>query len=164
MNPGRWPGPYWQEAEAGFHRAIGAGMNLARSLVVGSISSFRDCWMFQRLMAKRLGISVRTVQRALHQARELGLIECHRAKQGERAPGLGKPVECGWSHRWAIGWGMAKELARRAVDVARVKAMLPGAFGGRRKLPRQPERKRWTAEEIDAELARRLALAGPDEA
>jgi DNA-binding Lrp family transcriptional regulator len=112
--------------------------------------------MFQRQIAQKVGCSLRTVQRALKQARELGLIICHRSKPNEKAPGLGKVVECGWSHRWAVGWGEAVEAARVAVNVARAKVALPGAFGSRRKPPPHPApRKRWTVEEIDAELARR---------
>lgn len=156
-----WPGPYTSEAVLAFRRAHGQGMNSLRSLVVGCVASFKDCWMFQRKLAERLGCSLRTVQRALHQARELGLVETHRSKLGEHAPGLDQPVPCGWSHRWAIGWGQAVAVARVAVDVARV-TRLTAVFGRRRSRTAEPAARRsWTAEEIDAELARRRSQAPP---
>jgi DNA-binding Lrp family transcriptional regulator len=156
-----WPGPFGQEAARAFHRATASGMNTLRSLVVGSVASFRDCWMFQREMARRLGCSVRTVQRGLRQARDLGLIECHRAKPNEKAPGLGRVVECGWSHRWAIGWGKATELAKVAVNVARIAKTIPRALRRTKTKPVEVPR-RWTPEQIEAELARRLAMRPPD--
>lgn len=156
-----WPGSHGAEAAKAFHRAIDAGMNTLRSLVVGCVASFRDCWMFQRMIARKLGCSVRTVQRALHQARELGLIECHRAKPTENAPGLGRPVPCGWSHRWAVGWGQAVDAARSAIAITRTKLL------GRRAIQRTPksaalQHRKWTAAEIEAELARRASRAPPE--
>lgn len=162
MNEALWPGPYGQEAVRAFHRATEAGMNTLRSLVVGSVGSFRDCWMFQRELAKRLGCSARTVQRALRQARDLGLVQCHRSKPQEKAPVLGKIVDCGWSHRWAVGWGVAAEAAKCAVSVARMARIIPGAFGHRRKAVPERAPQRWTAEQINAELARRSAIEPPD--
>lgn len=160
-----WPGPYASEAHAAFRRATEAGMTTTRSLVVGCVASFRDCWAFQSKIAARLSCSVRTVQRALRQARELGLIECHRSKRNEKAPGLDTVVPCGWSHRWAIGWGLAKEAAAAAVNVARAMRLVPALFVSkkRRKPAEPPPRpKRWTVEEIEAELARRQSQAPPD--
>jgi len=163
MTEALWPGPYGQEAVRAFHRAIEGGMTGLRSLVVGSVASFRDCWMFQRELAKRLGCSVRTVQRGLREARQLGLIECHRSKQHEKAPGLDKEVPCGWSHRWAIGWGLANEKVALAVNVARAKMAIPGLFRRSRKV-KQPESRprRWTADEIETELARRQTPRPPE--
>jgi DNA-binding Lrp family transcriptional regulator len=163
MTEALWPGPYGQEAVRAFRRAIEGGMTGLRSLVVGSVASFRDCWMFQRELAKRLGCSVRTVQRGLREARQLGLIECHRSKQHEKAPGLDKEVPCGWSHRWAVGWGLANEKVALAVNVARAKMAIPGLFRRSRKV-KQPESrpKRWTADEIETELARRQTPRPPE--
>jgi DNA-binding transcriptional MocR family regulator len=154
-----WPGPHRAEAVKAFHRAIDGGMTSLRSLVVGCVASFRDCWMFQRQIAQRLGCSLRTVQRALAQARELGLIECHRAKTSENAPGLGRPVPCGWSHRWAIGWGMAASAAQAAISIARTKLL--GRFLRRPPKASAVPHRSWTADEIEAELARRASRAPP---
>ena len=164
MTEALWPGPHGQEAVKAFHRATDAGMNSLRALVVGCVASFRDCWMFQRQIAQRLNCSLRTVQRALRQARQLGLVECHRSKRHENAPGLGKPVECGWSHRWAVGWGLVGDAVKQAVNIARAKMTIPGVFRRikKRKPTPEPRPKRWTVEEIDAELARRQAQRPPD--
>lgn len=158
-----WPGPYRHEAVLAFRRAVTSGMTPLRGLVVGCVASYRDCWMFQSRIAQMLGCSVRTVQRALRQARDLGLIRCHRSKRNERAPGLGEVVPCGWSHRWAVGWGMGTQAAALAVQVARVTRLVPGMFRRRRR-PSPPEAvaRRWTAEEIDDELARRRAQGPPE--
>ncbi len=164
MNEALWPGPYGQEAVKAFHRATEAGMNSLRALVVGCVASFRDCWMFQSQIAKRLGCSLRTVQRALRQARTLGLIECHRSKRNENAPILGKVVPCGWSHRWAVGWGLVGDAVKQAVNIARAKMTIPGLFRRTKKVKRSPEPrpKRWTVEEIEAEMKRRQTPAPPD--
>lgn len=164
MTEALWPGPHTQEAVKAFHRAIESGMVSLRALVVGCVASFRDCWAFQSQIAKRCGCSVRTVQRALRQARELGLIECHRSKRNENAPGLGKPVPCGWSHRWAVGWGLVGDAVKQAINIARAKMTIPGVFRRikKRKPTPEPRPKRWTVEEIDAELARRQAQRPPD--
>lgn len=165
MNEALWPGPFGQEAVRAFHRATDAGMSTLRALVVGCVGSFKDCWMFQRQLAQRLGCSRRTIQRALRQARQLGLIECHRSKRNERPPGVAKPVECGFSHRWAIGWGRALEAAKVAVKVARVAVTIPGAFRRNRKRQKATQgntKRRWTASEIEAELARRRGPAPPE--
>ena len=159
-----WPGRFSDEANRAFNRAIQSGMTSLRSLVIGSVGSFRDCWMFQRTLAKNLGCSLRTVQRALREGRQLGLIECHRAKAKEKAPEIGKTLPCGWSHRWVVGWGRAKETVEKLVNVARAKALVPGLF---RKKPKKAEEsatphRRWTAEEIEAELARRQGQPPPN--
>lgn len=159
-----WPGRFGDEGNRAFNRAIESGMTSLRSLVIGCIGSFRDCWMFQRSIAKLLGCSVRTVQRALAEGRSLGLIECHRAKPREKAPEIGKPLPCGWSHRWAVGWGRAKEAVAKLVNVARAKSLVPGMFRAKPKKTEQsatPQR-RWTAEEIEAELARRQGQPPPN--
>jgi DNA-binding transcriptional MocR family regulator len=124
--------------------------------------------MFRSKLARHLGISVRTVQRALTQAESAGLIGKARAKQGEKPPNMHQAIPCGWSHRWTIGWGQAGEAVKRAVEVARARFIVrhvakpvelpkkPGALdvapANRPKTPYQ--RRDWTAEQLDAELAR----------
>jgi|WetSurMetagenome_2_1015567.scaffolds.fasta_scaffold570715_1 DNA-binding transcriptional regulator LsrR (DeoR family) len=161
MNAILWPGPYAGEAVKAFHRAIESDMGSLRALVIGCVGSFRDCWVFQRQIADRLGCSVRTVQRALRQARDLGLIECHRAHKNENAPGLQKPIPCGWSHRWVIGWGLVGEAVSRAINLARLNRMAPKAFRAPKRT-REPVPKRWTASEIEEALRRRYSERPPD--
>jgi hypothetical protein len=139
-------------------------MTPVRALVVGNVGSFRDCWTFRRRIAEKVGCSVRTVARALAQATSLGLIGVARAKPNEKAPGIGRVVPCGWSHRWAIGWGRAGAAVKRAIETARARFTLRRAS---RPMPREgcapkarhcggkaPQLGRtWTAAELDAELA-----------
>lgn len=177
-----WLGPFAHEAVAAFNRALEHGLSHGRALVVGQVASFQDCWTFRRSIAKRLQISVRTVQRALTEAQDLGLIGKARAKRGEIAPGLQTPIECGWSHRWTVGWGQAAERARAAIAQARLSRLVrkmmaqPAPPPSKREAQARAEHqvkaeqasrdrwappRRWTAEELDAELARRDA-APPD--
>lgn len=158
-----WLGPVHTEARAGYQRARTAGMSPLRSLVVGTVASFKECWTFRKNIARKVGCSVRTVQRALTQAREEGLIGCARAKKDEVPPNWEHgPVTCGWSHRWVIGWGKAGQAVADAVHAAKARWLVkhaapnkmttrpPTAIG----VPAtyKPPRRSWTAEELDAEL------------
>lgn len=171
---GLWLGPHHLEAAAAFGRARELGLSLARAHVVGNVASFRDCWAFRSRLARAVRVSVRTVQRALTQAADVGLIGRARAKPSDVPPGLTAPVPCGWSHRWTVGWGAAGELARQAVARARAVRLLRRSVGGASTLagrilqdrPRRPQRaeyqgRHWTAQELDDELAR-LARERPE--
>jgi hypothetical protein len=180
-----WTGKDQNEGRAAYHRAREAGMSITRSMVIGEIATYKDCWRFRRTIARTIGCCVRTVQRAFTQAKELGLIGVHRAKKGEIPPrgeddpNAGKPIDCGWSHRYIIGRGLAGPALHVAINAARakwitrqivqVKSSMP--------LPRRassptiarstlPKRK-FTAAELDAELERMPppppnAREGPD--
>lgn len=132
---GLWLGPHHGEARAAYTRARRAGLTSLRALVVGSVASFKDCWAFRSKLASQVGCSVRTVQRALTQAREEGLIGVARSKCDivngkkvfEKAPILNKPVPCGWSHRWTIGWGKAGAAVKQAVEAARARFIVRAA-------------------------------------
>lgn len=171
-----WLGPVHSEARAGYQRARNAGLSPMRALVVGSIASYRECWAFRKKIAARVGCSIRTVQRALTQARAEGLIGLARAKKDERPPGVdrnGKPFEpmpCGWSHRWVIGWGAAGKAVADAVHAAKARWLVKHAAPQRVPAPVRSEalkgryapapvrteyqRRSWTASELDAELER----------
>ena len=145
-----WPGPSAVEARAAYERARSSGLTVIRSLVIGTIASFRDGYLFRSTIAGHIGCSVRTVQRAITEAKEGGLIGVARAKKGEIPPGMSTPLACGWSHRWTIGWGQAYEAAVAAVAQTRLARMVKAAVKG---TPSQERtRRRWTAEEIDAQL------------
>lgn len=161
-------GPNPHEARSAYIRARRAGMNSLRALVVSFCASFKDCWAFRRKIAEIIGCSVRTVQRALTQAQDLGLLRCARAKKGEAPPGAKRPIDCGFSHRWIMGWGEAgKNAAKRiaaAIERARMRRVLsvvgdkPQAKTRRNPMEPKPQtpnqRRQWTVEELDAELAR----------
>ena len=168
-----WLGPSQLEAVAAFRRARRAGMSLARALVVGQIASFRDCWAFRRKLARLLGVSVRTIQRAISEAKSLGLLRVFRAKPNEKAPELGKVVPCGWSHRLTVRWGKAGAAVTEAIEAARLRFIARSVVAtaarsssvappssGTRTAPRssssaqQWPRGHWTAERLDRELER----------
>ena len=116
-----WLGPEPHEGTAAYTRARAAGMTATRALVVGEIGSFPDCWKFQKTIARVIGASLRTVQRAIAQAKALGLIRVHRCKKGEIPPKADNPIPCGWSHRWAVGRGRAAAAVQAAIAAARLR-------------------------------------------
>jgi DNA-binding transcriptional MocR family regulator len=141
-----------------------------RSLVIGHVGSFKECWAFRKKLADKVGCSVRTVQRALTQARSEGLIGLARAKKTEVPPNWEHgPVTCGWSHRWVIGWGKAGEAARDAVHAAKARwfvkhalsSMPPKVAGAATEKPegRTYKRRPMSAEELDAELMGAVDIA-----
>jgi hypothetical protein len=172
-------GPDFTEARAMLNRAISEGLSHARAAVLANVASFRDCWASRWRLAQQVGVSLRTVQRALTQGHEIGLIGKARARKGEIMPGSpktkehpdGVPQTCGYSHRWTVGRGQAVAEALAAVAAARVRRLLrqekragagvapppPGA-----PKPQQEPRRRYTAAELDAELARRAPVDEPD--
>lgn len=164
--PKLWLGPWVHEAVAAYHRARAAGLSVMRALAIGNVASFKDGWAFRSTLAGRVGCSVRTVGRALEQAKREGLVGVARAKKGERPVGPNgeklAPLHCGWSHRWTIGWGRAGAAVKLAIDTAKAKFMARASVKGKV----LPERKRpartWTAEEIEAELARRESRPPPE--
>jgi hypothetical protein len=149
------------EARAAYERARTAGLSAARSLVLGCIASFKQGWAFRRTLAAHTGVSIRTVQRGITQARSLGLLGTARAKPDEVPPGANAPIRCGWSHRWIVGWGLAVDRAKEAVERARLRRL--AKLDEPPKRPRTPaQRRTWTPEELDAELARLSRTKPPD--
>jgi DNA-binding transcriptional regulator YhcF (GntR family) len=152
-----------------------------RALVIGTVASFKECWTFRRNLAKHVGCSVRTVQRALTQARSEGLIRVQRAKKTDIPPQWEHgPVTCGWSHRWVCGWGQAGEKVKQAVEQAKARWIVrtatnalatsakPTGSSASRETTRTPvaarpeyQRRSWTATELDAELDRLARLQKP---
>lgn len=140
-----WPGPYPHEATSAFQRAQDAGLSAVRSLVMGVIASHKDGWIFRKTIARKLGCSVRTVQRAITQAKSQGLLNTWRAKKNETPAAIiekeckqcgaragvkceHKVLTCGWSHRLTVGWGLAQGKAiLDAVAAARAKWTLRSA-------------------------------------
>lgn len=123
--------------------------------------------MFRKNLAEHTGLSVRTVQRAITQGKELGLMGVARAKPNDVPPGMDRPLPCGWSHRWIVGWGEAYSAAMAAVTNCRLARMVKAAARGSVTEPKPTEQagvtsthrqqrppRHWTAEELDSELAR----------
>lgn len=158
-----WLGGSPHEAVSGYQRARSHGMSPARALAFGQIASFRDGWVFRSTIAKKIGASVRTVGRAIRQAKDLGLLGTARAKKNEIPPNAKGPIACGWSHRWIIGWGQAGKAVAAAVNAARAKRLAKLAAKGLRPVAR-PQQRRWTAEQLEHELELRArAMPPPDD-
>jgi hypothetical protein len=152
-------------------------MTALRAHVIGNIASYRDCWAFRRKLAAQVGCSIRTVQRAITEAASKGLIGVARCKRGERPPGLDSEVPCGWSHRWIVGWGQVGAAVKHAVDAARSRWIVrrsaascspkvvecAGAGNAPTSRPRPEARtpRKWTAAELDQELARIIKAKPP---
>lgn len=172
---GFWLGPDWTEAQAAYERARALGMSKARAEAIGHVASREDCWAFARTIALRVGVHVRTVQRAFAEAKALGMLRTARAKKGEVPKGASAAFACGWSHRWIIGRGLAGHAWKAAIDKARLRWL--GSLVKRSSVPaserelaaRAPEVRRpprgmstreWLEREL-AELAEHAARAGP---
>ena len=153
LAPRRWIGPLSAQADEAFRRARMHGLSYARACVVGQIASFKDGWAFRQTLAGAVGVCVRTVQRAITQAKEAGMMRTARSKPGERAPGVQGPLPCGFSHRWLLAPAQeavaaASHLARRVARSLTVDGCEPRAVAC------NPERR---ARVTEAELAERAA-------
>jgi len=118
LNPGvALPGPFRREALAVAEHCVAQGMSWKRAYALACLASQgRISWMFQSTAAKFAGISVRTIQRAVRQAKKLGVLVSRRLRRGEQPHGARKPISCGGALRRFIGWGAPKlqALALRA--------------------------------------------------
>lgn len=172
---GFWIGGDWTEAQAAYERARELGMSKARAEAIGHVASCEDCWAFAATIARRVGVHVRTIQRAFAEGRAFGLMRSARAKKGEVPPGASSAFACGWSHRWIIGRGLAGAAWKAAIDKARVRwlgslvkrAHVPASESSLaarapevRRPPRGVSTREWLEREL-AELAERNARAGP---
>jgi DNA-binding transcriptional MocR family regulator len=126
-------------------------------LVLGVIASFKNGWISRRAIARHLRISVRTVQRAISEAKSLGLLGVARFKPNEVPPGAKAPITCGGSHRWTIGWGLAGKAVQNAIAKARARwlsraaaAATALAFGATSPGPAgSPRLRSWEVERVD---------------
>jgi len=154
-------GPNFHEGRHAQQRAREAGLSSARAEVIGNIASQPDLFAFRETIAEQVGCSVRTVARALKQGVEEGLIRVHLCKKGEKTP-TGRKLNCRWSHRWFVGRGLAAAAAVAAIAAAKLarvtRAASRAALPPRQPVPRgskaRPAPRRWTPEEIEAELAK----------
>lgn len=111
------PGPHRGEAERIQRYCVDQGMSWKRAYAVACMASIGPItWMFQASVAKYLNISVRTVQRAVRQAKSLGVLVSRRLRRNEQPQGARSPISCGGALRRFVGWGVtqARALARYA--------------------------------------------------
>ena len=115
-------GSFQRAAKEGYAFAVGEGFRGFGPLVYAELMSWgKDAWLFQSTIARKLGCSVRTVQRWLHEFRELGLLKCFRGKKGEVPPGVKSPISCGFSHRVLTAWHAAGSRFRELCEEIRLK-------------------------------------------
>lgn len=164
MSVAGYLGSDWGTARYAEARAREAGLSALRAAVVGDIASFKDGWVFRSKLAAENDCSVRTVQRAITQAKGEGLIGVARAAKTEVPPGAKAPIPCGWSHRWTIGRELAGDELRAAIARAklaqltrRTLAAPPGVPHAPKQAPAAP--RRYTPDELDAELQRLADVA-----
>lgn len=107
MNPGlALPGPHRREAMAIFAYCKNAGVSWKRAYALACAASYGQiCWTFQTTLAEFTGYCVRTIQRAMRQAKALGLLVSRRLRRGEQPIGARQPITCGGALRRFIGWG-----------------------------------------------------------
>lgn len=60
---------------------------------------------------KQIRGRVRTIQRAVRQAKAMGVLVSRRLRRGERPPGARQPITCGGAVRRFIAWGKPKAQA-----------------------------------------------------
>lgn len=113
MNPGlALPGPYRREALAIAEHCVAQGMSWKRAYSLACMASLgRISWVFQSTIARFTGYSVRTIQRAVRQAKELGVLVSRWLNRGEQPVGSRNPITCGGALRRFIGWGAPKAQA-----------------------------------------------------
>jgi hypothetical protein len=101
-----------------------AGMSWLRAYAIACLASVAEngiCWQFQSKVARfMLGRGateaqvrgrIRTIQRAVRQAKEMGVLVSRRLRRGERPPGARQPITCGGAYRRFIAWGKPKAQA-----------------------------------------------------
>lgn len=116
------PGPHRSEAERIQKHCVDAGMSWKRAYAVACMASIGEvCWMFQSTVAVFTGSSVRTIQRAMRQAKALGVLVSRRLRRGERPEGARQPITCGGALRRFTAWGVpaARAAARYAKHALR---------------------------------------------
>lgn len=152
---GLFGGPYKRQAVEAHATGVAEGWKGFGPAIYGELMSWgRNPWLFQANIARRVGCCVRTVQRWLAFFRDEGLLRCWRGSNRETPPGARGPVTCGFSNRALTAWHAVGERFRELV--AQYKAER-----ARKADERKARRaRRWTADEIDAELERR-SRAGP---
>jgi len=134
----KWLGKNHRAAEEAQRIAREDGMSPYRAQVAGHIASFQDAWSFRSTIAELVGCSVKTVQRATNQLKELGRIVTYPALPTEVLPGRTRPLRVWASHR-IYQWGV-KAVQRAKVAVLSKAVVQPGAKPP--KAPPKPYRER----------------------
>lgn len=101
------PGVHRREALFVFRFALREQMSWKRAHCLAIAASYgAKSWVFQGTVAKWAKCSLRTVQRAMNEAKTLGIIYSRRSRQGEIPPNGRGPLKCGCAIRTFTAWGL----------------------------------------------------------
>lgn len=101
------PGVHRREALFIFRFALSQGMTWKRAHALAAAASYGEKWWgFQETVADWAKCSVRTVQRAVDEAKTLGILYSRRARKGEVQPGQRGYPKCGYAIRTFTAWGL----------------------------------------------------------
>lgn len=101
------PGVHRREAYFVFRFALKEQMSWKRAYCLAVAASYgQKSWVFQGSVAKWVKCSVRTVQRAMNEAKTLGILHSRRSRQGEVPPNGRGPLKCGCAIRTFSAWGL----------------------------------------------------------
>jgi hypothetical protein len=111
LNPAHFlppvPGVHRREALAVFRFALYERMSWKRAHALAIAASYgENCWAFQKRIAEWAKCSVRTVQRAMNEAKTLGIIRSRRSRRGEIPQNGRGPLKCGFAMRTFTAWGL----------------------------------------------------------
>ena len=111
MNPAFFlppvPGVHRREALFVFRFALLQEMSWKRAHCLAVAASYgQKSWVFQGTIAKHVKCSVRTVQRAMNEAKMLGILWSRRSRQGEVPPNARGSLKCGCAIRTFAAWGL----------------------------------------------------------
>jgi hypothetical protein len=142
-------GPFQSEAKKAYALAVADGWRGKGPTVYAELVSHgKNPWLWQSTIAAAVGCTVRTVQRWLKRMREEGLLQCWRAKKNEIPPGAKGPITPGYSNRAVTLW---HAIGTRFTELRAELAAKAAAKAAKRRAGYR----RYTAEEIERELAKR---------
>lgn len=166
---------------AAVKQALVSGVNGNAALLFGRMVSYngKPFWQLRRNLGELLGVSTRTITRYFRALVDAGLIVNKPAPIGEIPPGCSKPLPFRPWYKWAIGLPELRQVVKAGSKEAytrwrdtfeqarqsRVTRSKLGAIIGSIISPKAPTVKRatssdeqrprrWSPEEIDAELSR----------
>lgn len=184
-----FPGPSGELAVCAVQSALTAGCSGNASLLYGSIVSFNGApfWILRENLGKLYGVSKRTITRYFRELVDAQLIVNKPAPLKTIPPGCKSPLPYRPWYKWAIGLVQMRETVRagskeayqrwltkleeqRKERATRFKlGAILGSIVSRKPVTASPKApgscaeetspRRWSSEEIDAELARTAAAA-----
>lgn len=110
-----YPGRFREEADRVFRFCEEHGFSAKRAYALACFASFGEqTWTFQSTLSTYTGFCVRTIQRAVRQAKKFGVLITKRIPRGARPQGAEKHLDCGAAWKRFVSWGlpMGQAMAR----------------------------------------------------